>query len=160
VVEAAEVHLVGAVDASVVEQDVDSLAGQLGSQGVNAGEVGDVQGMDGDTPAGGGGEASEVAGLVGAAAAGADAPAVGGVLADELQAEAAVGAGDEQGRHGGPRRGTGSSSLDDIRTEAKRASGRGRTNGGRAEAAARVSRILHPSSTQPEGRRRQLDVRP
>ena len=99
VVDVAEPHLVGAVDAGVVEQHVDGFVVQLLGEGGDAAVVGDFEGVDGGAavrPVGGG---LQLGGGGGVAAAGEHAPAGRGVLAGELQAQAAVRPGDEDARH-------------------------------------------------------------
>lgn len=87
----------GTLHCGVVEQEIDGLV-DSGGQAVDAGVIGDVERVDHDVM--GLRERVELGRRARVAAGSEYAPAVGGVAFGEAEAEAFVGAGDEDGGHG------------------------------------------------------------
>src|SRR5260221_13546356 len=91
--------MIAAIDAGVVDQDVDGGAVEFLSQMGDRSRARHLQRMDGDATLRFGGESDQLLRLARNAYARQDARAVGRILADEFKADAAIGAGDENSDH-------------------------------------------------------------
>ncbi len=97
VVETANPLVAWTADACVVQQEIDRLAIQFGCGRPDARRVRDVHFEDANAPTAFGGEPLQLFGGARRPAGREDPPAIGGVLARELEAETAVRTGDEDG---------------------------------------------------------------